>query len=1377
MRKSNILFTGAFVFFSAWAVNSFAIEPPAEHSGNSNNKKSSAPVLAAGCSAPSATIELDLNNVRTIIHTGGDMWINRNPQGPGYEIPKRSGKHSIYAGGLWMGGLDVNGQLKLAAQTFRERGNDFWPGPLNMETVEIDEATCREYDKHFPTTRQDIEKFNNWFNLTLENPALVKSDPEYSAYTIPANILNWPAHGNPAKKEDYYLAPFFDRNGDGNYNPYDGDFPGYELVRGQNDCRVSREVNLYGDRNIWWVFNDKGDIHTQSGGAAIGMEVRGQAFAFATNDEVNNMTFYNYEMINRSTFVLRNTYFGVWVDSDLGRYTDDYVGCDVERGLGFCYNGAEIDGSGGPGDYGANPPAVGVDFFEGPYMDNDGFDNPGPADNFNHLTFNAATEGNGIPYRGLGIGFGDGIVDNERFGMARFLYHNSGAQGGNPNTTDPRNASDYYNYMRGIWRDGTPNRYGGTGHQSTTGASAPIAKYMFPGTSDPVGWGVSGLSVPSWTEETENNLPMDRRFCQSAGPFTLEPGAVNNITVGVVWARANTGGPLASVRLMKTADDKAQALFDNCFRILNGPDAPDMTIKELDKELVILLTNRKGSNNFNQAYNEPAFTIPAAVFTDSGDTVSNTAEGRSRNYKFQGYLIYQVRSADVGPDDLGNPDKSRLIFQTDIKDSIVDIINYRYDESLKADIPESIVIRAANSGIQNSFRVTEDRFAVGEKTLVNHKSYYFIAVAYGHNNSKAVNRLGFLVDNPQPYILSRKSLSGGIRAQKGIPHNPMPLRGGARPNAKFGDMPVITRMEGQGNGGLSIELSEESENTLFAGSGKDRIEFPVYKKNRGPVNIKVVDPLSVPDADFEIRLDTTGATLNTASWVITNTSELKVGNNVYSPGTFNVKSDTTIRVRNEQIVFELGMSVMMEQLRLPGSAPNEGHGFLSGQIEFKDSDKVWLTGVRDADGNSPFNWIRSGTYKDPNAKWYDDYEQGGGFKDPREAYEKILGGTWAPYCLTAYADTTGSAPNARFVTFHGPAFNKSTVDFVRLQTLKSVDIVITSDQSKWTRCPVIETQVDTLLSVSTVSGAKPFKNGMRRSPSVGKDGKPDGTGEGMGWFPGYAISVETGERLNMAFGEDSWMFNENGADMIWNPTSNLVAQNEAFDMNNPERTVRFGGKHYIYVFDNTTGTTANPANEMPAYDAGAKLSEFLNGGSLGLRSAWRSCMWVGFPLLVENKKLLETDVRVKLRVERPYARYETSSKLNDGYPRYNFSLKELASTVNNEVLLKDSALAMINVVPNPYYAYSGYEVNQLDNRVKIINLPEQCQISIYTVNGVLIRKFLKADPSSSLDWDLKNQAGIPIAGGIYLIHVNVPNVGERVLKWMGMVRPIDLDSF
>jgi flagellar hook assembly protein FlgD len=124
---------------------------------------------------------------------------------------------------------------------------------------------------------------------------------------------------------------------------------------------------------------------------------------------------------------------------------------------------------------------------------------------------------------------------------------------------------------------------------------------------------------------------------------------------------------------------------------------------------------------------------------------------------------------------------------------------------------------------------------------------------------------------------------------------------------------------------------------------------------------------------------------------------------------------------------------------------------------------------------------------------------------------------------------------------------------------------------------------------------------------------------------------------------------------------------------------------------------------------------------------------------------------------------------------YEFDMSGFDVITNNGTAM-DSALILINVVPNPYYAYSEYETGKLDSRVKITNLPEECTISIYNLSGTLMRRFEKAGEKTSLDWDLKNQVDIPVAGGVYLIHVEVPDVGERTLKWFGVMRPTDLNG-
>jgi hypothetical protein len=55
-----------------------------------------------------------------------------------------------------------------------------------------------------------------------------------------------------------------------------------------------------------------------------------------------------------------------------------------------------------------------------------------------------------------------------------------------------------------------------------------------------------------------------------------------------------------------------------------------------------------------------------------------------------------------------------------------------------------------------------------------------------------------------------------------------------------------------------------------------------------------------------------------------------------------------------------------------------------------------------------------------------------------------------------------------------------------------------------------------------------------------------------------------------------------------------------------------------------------------------------------------------------------------------------------------------------------------------------------------------------------MRTFKKDSEITSIDWDLNNQIGVAVSSGVYLIHVEVPGVGERVIKFFGGMRQVDL---
>jgi hypothetical protein len=1295
--------------------------------------------IAAGCLPPSSFAFLDISNVRARIHAGGDMWWDLTGN-PVYEVPKGMRKHSMFSAALWIGGKDNNGQLKLAALRYRQTGNDFWPGPLTTDgNASIDMQTCHEYDKLFTIYRKDVEEFNAWY----KNPSL------FPGYQIPAYFFIYPAHGDVTKGQARFLAPFYDHDGNGIYNPNKGDYPFYDLnnqhcplyqhpysipvqTMGSDPAYgtpsesfgLLRDQMLKGDQTIWWVFNDKGNDHTETGGLPIGLEIRAQAFAFEKPQEITYSTFYSYEIINRSNSRLNEVYVGFYTDCDIGYAFDDYIGSDVKRGMGYAYNGTLIDGTGKFDHYGINPPAIGVDFLFGPYMDPDGLDNP----KF-ELVYDSII-GDYI-YSQIcdesitGQNFGNSIIDDERMGMQRFVYF-SGAGVFWPQTV-PFTANEYYNYLRGIWKDNTPMMFGGNAHMSS-GAYGPECKFMFPGDSDPCLWNTDGISPNGpvfWSEESVGNEPYDRRMLSSAGPFTLEAGAVNYVTIGVPWARASTGGPEASVALLKHYDDKIQRYFDNCFRVADGPDAPDLSVRELDREIILFLTNMPSSNNFQENYEEyDPFIVPRDPFVF--DSL----------YRFEGYMVYQLKNPDVPLGELNDPDKARLVSQCDVQNNITRLVNYYYNPEMNANIPVEEV-NGSNLGIVHSFRILHDLFATGDdKRLVNNRKYYFTAIAYGYNEyEKFSDDPAYQFPGESSHYGQKITFLPGRRNRQvytAIPHIPTPLSGGTVQNSVYGTQPVITRVEGHGNGGLIIDLNDETVKQILENGRAERL---TYKKNFGPVDVKVIDPLNVKPISCRLfLLPQTGSFYPKYSWKLVVTHE----NNQMQ----EFVSEKTIDIYNEQLILQLGLSLAVNDGLKPGDLKHPTNGLLFSDIEFA-SGSPWLTGLADQDVNTPYNWIRAGTIVDPNDDTINDYDPYA-YLDPDEHFEKILGGTWAPYRLVS-----------RFA--NGPAFPLAMTQILnKLSEVYSIDVVFTSDKSKWSRCPVIETGEDQTLAVDNVK-----KGFIRQRPSLDKDGNPDGTGTGMGWFPGYAINVETGERLNVMFGESSWLAGENGNDMRFNPTYNVETA-----IGEPV----LGGKHFLYIFGNFQNDSIDLS---PAYDEGIWTKAKLDiADNSSMRNLYRSIMWVSIPLSVEGTQWLQSEAKVRIRVSRPYQQYfstplfGSSQPLNGNHPVYEFSTHDLVAATNLQHTAQ-SALQLINIVPNPYYAHSDYGNSQDQQIVKITNLPDECTVTIFNTGGTLVRQFRKNSSVTWIEWDLKNEWGKRIAGGMYLIHVVAPGFGERTLKWFG----------
>jgi hypothetical protein len=579
---------------------------------------------------------LYLNNINARFTVNGIHFFG--PEGGKFEVPKFSGKSTIFLNSLWIGGM-ADTTLYLAAQRYGQGPNtgtayskaDFFPGPV-MDSSSYSVYQDTIWDYIWNLKRSEIEYHKAHWNDNGYKPI--------------HDILTWPGNGNVSLGQAAKLAPFFDRNNDGIYNPFDGDYP---LIRG--------------DQTLFFIFNDDRSNHTESLGRKMKIEIHGMAYEWDMPEDsaFNNTVFLSYKIFNRSGRTYTNTYLGAFTDLDIGYSNDDYVGCDVNRSSYYGYNGDSIDGSGQPGAYGEHPPVQSVTFLGGPYLDPDGYDNPsyngdgikGPSfhgdcsivglnDSIitmhygpgNNLQGQFKVSSNAI----TGVNFGDSIIDNERYGMRIFRYFNNSNSGVPEYMTDPYYDYDYYKFLQGIWKDNTKMWYGGNGNIYDPHSYGPYCDFMFPGLSDLCDWGTGGQppnGPKDWTEKTAGNPPQDKRGVGSTGPFTFHPGDAEELDLSFSFARdyGNTSRDGSLSKLFNMIDIVRNAFITNT--LPNGGNfngiADNYTSTKMRVQIYPNPANTIVNVRFKESVNQP-MTIRLINFNG---TIVKSFEVKPGNYLFK----------------------------------------------------------------------------------------------------------------------------------------------------------------------------------------------------------------------------------------------------------------------------------------------------------------------------------------------------------------------------------------------------------------------------------------------------------------------------------------------------------------------------------------------------------------------------------------------------------------------------------------------------------------------------------------------------------------------------------------------------------------------
>ena len=398
------------------------------------------PDAPIACAPATAEANLDVGNVRAkILNNGGLFW---SGGANAYEVPKGSGVHSIFVGNLWLGGL-VDGDLRMAATSYGPW--EMWPGPRTEGGVSPE--TCAEYDRLWEIKTDDLQRDGPLARQRLDE---------------------WPVHVG---------APFIDVDGDGEYEPVNGDRP-----------------EMLGDQQLWWVMNDMGGIHHITDTEPMQVEVRATAFAFGGEGAVANSTFYRYLIRNTSDRPIVNGYAALYLDPDLGAAFDDYVGSDTTLGMGFTYNADNND----DGQYGEAPPAFGAMVLKRPLS------------------------------AVLNEGVACGYADSKTTGFTSMLMYT----GGSVPVGDPNSGRQYYTSMQGLWLDGRPITFGGDG----LNFSNEPTRFVFPGNPATLSYWSEVDSDGNGT----STVPADRRYLNGLGPFCMAPGEEVELVIAIVWSRGSS---------------------------------------------------------------------------------------------------------------------------------------------------------------------------------------------------------------------------------------------------------------------------------------------------------------------------------------------------------------------------------------------------------------------------------------------------------------------------------------------------------------------------------------------------------------------------------------------------------------------------------------------------------------------------------------------------------------------------------------------------------------------------------------------------------------------------------------------------------------------
>lgn len=677
----------------------------------------------------------------------------------------------------------------------------------------------------------------------------------------------------------------------------------------------------------------------------------------------------------------------------------------------------------------------------------------------------------------------------------------------------------------------------------------------------------------------------DRRVLMSTGGVSILPGDTKEVVIAITVAK-NVPHPCPDSKYIIEKNKQAKSFYDRCWQNIDGPDAPQVTATTQDSKIKLKLNNNlPGHNNKDLSY----------------EVLIKKLFGQNNNkYKFEGYKVYQVNTHDYDLNKLGDSN-SVEIFTFDLANTIDSVFNWEtvIEDNGKRKLVKILKAVGTNSGVPSEFDIEYDY--LDESPLLVNKEYHYVVIAYGYNNYENYNATTNAGQATQ-YISS-------LQNAEVITIKPK------YDNSSL--CPKIKRISGRGNYNF-LEITDATRENMLSTSFNGTIE---YLAEKGPFDIKILDSTKVIGKKFRIEIN---GPIDNSSKVC----DFKADETYYTVTDIETgisyKSQHPLSNSFDESFDAIGIAISIFQPKEPGVDNGLSNGYVGEKLMYKDESKIkWFATLSD----TPYSYNLIDYAKDPIEISAD--------KDANVPL--ITSGSFYPFYYSKYALNDGRP----FVTATSLEAMPIAIDYpsgtLKLKDLNNVDIVFTSDKSKWSRCIVVET-ANSFFAPLGLSDTKSLE--VKSNASVDKDGNVEATSTGFSWFPGYAVDVETGQRLNIFFGENTILAKNPFSlknpsiadDMLFNPSDELVSTHnftgqDSFLLNFP-----VGGGHYIYV-------------TRQAYDECVQLATRLRQGSSSFskRDPIGAITWAAIPVLKNKSKLMSyaegiipNDLTIMLRVNNSF---------------------------------------------------------------------------------------------------------------------------------------------